>query len=74
MRLIRSLIEPSRLRKLGEELLKQTRAKADEILPLIPNRPVHLIKSVPMLNTIDDEFLTPSHQEFPRPYIRTGRT
>ena len=62
------------LRKLGEQLLAETRRKADEIGPLLPDIPAHLVKGVPLLNTIDDEFLTPSPQEFPRPYIRTGRS
>ena len=62
------------LRKLGEQLLAETRRKADEILALLPEIPLRLVKSVPTINTLDDEFLTPSHQEFARPYIRTGRS
>lgn len=61
------------LRKLGEQLLRETRDKADEIaLALGYVRPS--AKSRPLSLTQDDEFLTPSHQEFPRPYVVTDRS
>lgn len=61
------------LRKLGEQLLKETRDKQDEVeLALGYVRPS--AKSRPLSLTQDDEFLTPSHQEFPRPYVVTDRS
>lgn len=61
------------LRRLGEQLLKETRDKADEVaLALGYVRPS--AKSRPLSLTQDDEFLTPSHQEFPRPYVLTDRS
>lgn len=61
------------LRKLAEALLKETRDKADEIALMLGYiRPSG--KARPKSSTIDDEFLTPSHQEFPRPYVVTDRS
>lgn len=63
----------NQLRLLREDLLKVTRAAAGEMAPLIgftriSNAPV------PKINTMTDEFLTPSPQEFPRPYAVTDRS
>lgn len=61
------------LRKLREALLTETRLEAPNVAPLInftriSNQPR------PKINTLDDEFLTPSPQEFPRPYAPTSRS
>jgi hypothetical protein len=59
------------LRKLREDFLKETREKAAEIDVILgTNRG----PSLPLLNTIADPFLTPSPQEFPRPFVETDFT
>jgi len=55
------------LEQLREDLLKQTRLDWPLVAPLIPFKPI-ISGPRPALNTINDEFLTPSPQEFPRPY------
>lgn len=57
------------LKDLREAFIKETRAKMDEIAVVIgdPTK----AKSRALLNTIDDPFLTPSPQEFPRPFAET---
>lgn len=62
-----------KLKQQREELLKQTRARAAEIASLLGYSRVGN-RRVPLLNTMDDEFLTPSPQEFPRPYRITERS
>jgi hypothetical protein len=62
-----------RLRQLREDLLRQTRALEPIVGPLIGFRRTAL-KSRPRSSTIDDPFLTPALQEFPRPYKVTDRS
>lgn len=63
-----------KLLKLREQLLIETRRLAPEIEQLIDT----LLgfrrapKAVPGLTSINDELLTPSPREFPRPFIRTA--
>lgn len=61
------------LADLRKDLLLETKAKADEILPLLPT-PHLSLKSVPKVSSMDDELITPSPQEFPRPYVVTNRS
>lgn len=61
------------MRKLRTDLLVETRGDEAEMLALLNLTPARQ-KGVPLLNTIDDEFITPSHQEFPRPFARTNRS
>jgi hypothetical protein len=57
------------LRSLLQDLLAETRANADDIAALVGyHKPV---AARPRLNTINDVLLTPSPQEFPRPYTQT---
>lgn len=62
-----------KLRQQREEWLKETRAKAAEMAILIGYSRQNYA-SRPALNTMDDEFITPSHQEFPRPFAQTERS
>lgn len=58
------------LRDLGKDLLIETRAKADMIAGIVNYQQAgHSPR--PVLNTINDVLLTPSPQEFPRPYTQT---
>lgn len=61
------------LAELRTALLKETRSKADEIGAILGFRRASG-KSIPRLNTINDELLTPSPQEFPRPFAVTERS
>lgn len=61
------------LLKLRELLLKQTRTDWGLVQPLISFRRIHGGPR-PAINTLNDEFLTPSPQEFPRPYRVTERS
>lgn len=61
------------LRQLREDLLAETRLKAPEVAPLIGYTRV-LGGPRPLINTLRDEFLTPSPQEFGRPYRATDRS
>lgn len=61
------------LRKLKEDLDKEIRARAAEIAGIVGYRR-STGRSVPAINTMNDEFLTPSPQEFPRPFAPTGRS
>lgn len=61
------------LQELRRVLLEETRAKADEIAEVLGYRRSRA-RGVPRSNTLDDEFLTPSHQEFPRLYAPTSRS
>ena len=61
------------LQTLRKNLLEQTRAEWGLVAPLIDFRRI-TNSARPALNTIDDDFLTPSPQEFPRPYKVTDRT
>jgi hypothetical protein len=58
------------LRQLGQDLLAETRAKAADIAAIV-NYHTPSGVSRPLLNTIDDVLLTPSPQEFPRPFTQT---
>lgn len=60
------------LRKLAERLLQEVRRDEADVLALL-NRPRKSARSVPALSTIDDDLLTPSPQDFPRPFTNTGR-
>jgi hypothetical protein len=61
------------LRLLREDLLAETRRIAPDVAPLIGYT---RLSSAPRMaiNTLDDEFLTPSPQEFPRPFSSTSRS
>jgi hypothetical protein len=61
------------LLKLRELLLKATRDDWADVAPLINFRRLRGGPR-PLINTLDDEFLTPSPQEFPRPYRVTERS
>jgi len=61
------------LRLLRGDLLDETRRLYPEVAPLIAYKRISLAPR-PRLNTIDDELLTPSPQEFPRPYRATERS
>jgi hypothetical protein len=67
-----------KLRQLRDELLAETRRLAPEMETLIAAltgfRPTRRAVTAPGLSTIDDELLTPSPQEFSRPYARTARS
>jgi len=67
-----------KLRKLRDELLVETRKLSPEMEALIAEltgfRPARRATTAPGLSTIDDELLTPSPQEFARPYARTARS
>lgn len=56
-----------------ENLLLETRMRAAEIAAILGYSRIGN-RRVPLLNTMDDEFLTPSPQEFPRPYRVTDRS
>lgn len=59
-----------KLADLREELLKETRLKAADIAALIGFVPT-TSRTRPRSSTQDDPFLTPSPQEFPRPFRTT---
>lgn len=61
------------LEQLRKDLLAQTRLEWDLVAPLITYRPIRGGPR-PAINTVNDEFLTPSPQEFPRPYRVTDRS
>lgn len=61
------------LQQLREDLLAETRKEWDLVRPLIDFSRLSSAPR-PLMNTIDDEFLTPSPQEFPRPYRVTDRS
>lgn len=61
------------LRELRKSLLDETRRLAPEVGPLIGYTRLSNAPR-PAINTLDDEFLTPSPQEFPRPFARTARS
>jgi hypothetical protein len=61
------------LQQLRKDLLEQTRNEWALVAPLISFRRLSSGPR-PASNTIGDEFLTPSPQEFPRPYKVTDRT
>lgn len=60
-----------KLKQLKEDLLKETRLMAGDIAALV-GYTRNLGRSVPVSNTINDPFLTPSPQEFPRPFTQTA--
>jgi len=61
------------LRELRKNLLEDTRKLKPLVDPLIDYIP---LSNAPRaaINTLDEDFLTPSPQEFPRPYRITERT
>jgi hypothetical protein len=61
------------LEALRKSLLEQTRREWPLVKPLIP---FTRVTNAPRarINTLDEEFLTPSPQEFPRPYRVTERS
>lgn len=61
------------LTALREDLLRQTKRDWATVGPLITYRPLNGGPR-PLSNTINEDFLTPSPQEFPRPYRVTERT
>jgi hypothetical protein len=62
------------LRERRKLLLEETRRDEAGMLPLVPLWPGQRHSGIPRTNTARDEFLTPSHQEFPRPYRVTERS
>lgn len=60
------------LNQLRANLIAETRRLEDTIAALIGYRP--WMPRRPLMNTLDDELLTPSPQEFPRPYLATDRS
>lgn len=61
------------LRELYKLLLNEIKAMEDEIAEILGyTRPTSV--GIPALSSINDEFLTPSHQEFPRPFRVTERS
>lgn len=60
------------LRKLREDLLKDVRARANEIASLVGYR--RTVGAIPLSNTLREDFITPSPLEFPRPFAPTDRT
>lgn len=58
------------LRELRLDLLAETRSKADDIAAIV-NYHTPSGVSRPLLNTVDDVLLTPSPQEFARPFTQT---
>jgi len=61
------------LRNLQEQLLEETRKKAGEIAEILGFRRARRT-GIPRSNTLEDPFLTPSHQEFPPLYAPTARS
>jgi hypothetical protein len=61
------------LSALRKQLLEETRKEWGLVAPLIAYRRVSSGPR-PASNTLNDEFLTPSPQEFPRPYRVTDRS
>lgn len=61
------------LRQLRVELLAETTRLKPTVDPLINFRRVSGAPR-PLISTLDDPFLTPSPQEFPRPYRATDRS
>lgn len=61
------------LRETRKDLLEETRRRAGEIAEVLGYRRTRTT-GVPLSSTIDDEFLTPSPQEFPRPYAASDRS
>ena len=59
------------LREIRNDLLAETRAKADDIAALVGYWPINSVAPRPSMNTINDVLLTPSPQEFPRPFTQT---
>ena len=61
------------LRQLREDLLKETRLAQGEVAGLIGYRRM-IRQPRPLINTMDEDFVTPSPLEFPRPYRITDRS
>lgn len=59
------------LQDLRRALIEETRKLQDQIEPIIGVIPVGRAPRA-SINTLTDDFLTPSPQEFPRPYSRTA--
>lgn len=64
---------PAQLGKLRDMLLQETRTDATDIAGVVGYRRSSS-RSRMKISTPDDLFLTPSPQEFPRPYTETGRS
>jgi hypothetical protein len=62
------------LRELRNDLLSETRAKAADIATLVGFWPTSTMAPRPRINTQSDLLLTPSPQEFPRPFTQTPRS
>ena len=61
------------LRELREELLRETRDLQADVEALVGFRRPRS-KSLPLNSAMNDDFLTPAPQEFPRPYQATAAT
>lgn len=61
------------LRRLYELLLKEIKGMEDEIAEILGFRRTSTV-GLPSINTLEDEFLTPSHQEVTRPFRVTDRS
>ena len=64
----------AKLKELRTDLLKQTREKWGEISAILGITPKSSNAPRMKINTLADELLTPSPQEFPRPYAVTNRS
>lgn len=65
-------LRAQRLLDLRKELLLETRAKWGEVAAILGVTPHHSNSPRAAISTLNDEFLTPSPQEFPRPYTTTN--
>jgi hypothetical protein len=63
----------NQLSQLRKDLLEETRLMKPEVDPLIGFTPVTRTPRM-AINTLDEDFVTPSPFEFPRPYRVTDRT
>jgi hypothetical protein len=61
------------LRELYKLLLDEIKGMEDEIAEILGYRRTSTV-GLPLINTLDDEFLTPSHQEVSRPWRATNRS
>lgn len=59
------------LRELRNDLLAETRGKANDIAGLVNYWPANSAAPRPAMDTINDLLLTPSPAEFPRPFTQT---
>lgn len=63
----------AQLQELYKLLFEEIKRMEDEIAEILGFQRASSV-GLPSINTLDDEFLTPSHQEFPRPFRATARS